>query len=312
MSKIKSNKILRLWNEFWFQKEETQTLGVFRVALGILILLILIASFPNWLRFYGPSGLYPDFALRQLGNSYWLSLFSLNQTPYFTWVIFGTAVIATITFIFGFKTRISTIVLFLIYVSLMHQNQFLVNGHDQIIITLLFFAIFAPLGSSISLDKLIRRLKNLKNGKNPEKEKKPRWALRLMQLSIAFLYLFSAPAKWNDDFAWQNGMAIYYVSFSWFWFRFPGVNLLHNQVFSFLTTFGTLITELAFPYLVWFSKTRKYILVAIIVLHISLLFFMTFGIFFFNLAMLVSFILFIPSQTTQKFLDRVTFLKNLC
>lgn len=290
----------KLWNQFWFKKEPVYQLAIFRIALGLFVLLILVISFPNWQRFYGPQGSLPYEALKEAYQGYNWSLFALSEKTWWTWALYAAAVFASITVTIGFKTRISTILLFTLYASMLHRNPFLINGQDQVATMLLFFSCFAPLGTSYSLDEFLKRFKpyNL----NPD-SLKPKlesiWGTQLMQVSITIIYIFSGPAKYLDDITWRNGSAIYYVSLSDRWFRFPQVDIFHSELASTILTFGTLIAEIAFPIFVWFKITRPFVLLGIAGLHFSLMIFMSVSVFYFNLMMLVSFILFIPSTAIE-------------
>ena len=217
------------------------------------------------------------------------------------------SIIAAITFLIGLWTRLTTIVLFIIFVSMLHRNIDLINGQDQVVTMLLFFSVFAPLGDSFSVDTLVRHRRHSRVSAKPFVQKlKPIWSLRLMQISVAFIYLFSAPAKYLGDTAWRDGSALYYVSLSDRWFRFPDIHFFHNTSLSMVLTFGTLIIQLTFVLFVWFSKTRPFALTGIVLLHFSLLVFMAPSVFFFNLVLLVSFILFIPPATIERLLKHLS------
>jgi len=288
------------WNKFWFRCESTSPLGIFRIVFGIFILVIIVISYPNWERFYGPQGSLP---LSSLGESWSWSIFALTDIEWFVWGVFWVSIVAAVTFLIGFWTRLATIVLFIIFVSMLHRNINLINGQDQVAAMLLFFSIFAPLGDSFSVDALVRHRRHARVSAEPFVQKlKPIWSLRLMQISVALIYLFSTPAKYLGDIAWRDGSALYYVSLSDRWFRFPDIYFLHNTSLSMVLTFSTLIIQLAFALFVWFSKTRPFVLIGIIFLHFSLLIFMAPSIFFFNAVLLVSFILFVPPETIEHLL----------
>lgn len=286
-----------LWNSIWFRKNTAEQVGIFRIALGILVLAILLISFPNWERFYGANGILPPDEVPPSFMGLSWSIFTLNDSWLYLWSLYAIALVATISFILGFHARISTILLFLIYASMLHRNTYLVNGQDQIITMLLFFSMFAPLGANYSLDAYMQH-----KGKKRQKPKlRSIWPIRLMQLSVALVYVFSAPAKLFDDVMWRNGQALYWVSQSDRWFRFPDAELFNSLPLSWFLTYTTLFVFILFPYLVWFSKTRWLFLGGIALIHFNMLILMAPSVFWFNLSMLVSFILFIPPLTMRKF-----------
>lgn len=293
-------------DHFWFKKEPTYTIDIFRILFGAFILLILVISFPNWQRFYGPDGVVPFEVLAKPWMGYSWSVLTLTDRAWFPTAIYWLALASATLFTVGFKTRFFTIILFVIYASLMHRAPVLINGQDQIIIMLLFFSCFAPLGTTFSLDEFLRRLAKIKLSKNPDEVvEKPVWPQRLMQASIVLLYVFAGPSKFVDDVAWRDGSAIYYVTNSPRWFRFPNLAFFHNQYLSILLTYGTLLAEIGFPIFIWFKKTRYIALASIALLHASIMVFMASSVFYFNLAMIVAFMLFISNETISKLAKRL-------
>jgi len=281
----------KLWNKVWFSKQTTEPAGIFRIALGIFVLIILLISIPNWERFYGAEGSLPTEEVPKAFEKVSWSIFTWSDSLVYLWGLYALAILASITFILGLFTRTSTIILFIIYSSMLHRNTYLVNGQDQIVTMLLFFSMFAPLGVSYSLDAF-------KKGLKPEQ--KSIWAIRLIQVSIAMVYLFSGPAKLFNGPKWRTGHAVYWISQSDRWFRFPDWGLFHNIPLSIILTYTTLLFFILFPYLVWFDRTRWIMLVGASFIHIGNMVVLASSVFWFNLIMLVAFILFIPPLTMRK------------
>ena len=82
------------WDKFWFKSQPTYTLGIFRIVFGIFLLIILLISYPNWERFYGPNGSLPFSALSEPWKGYGWSIFVLGDKLWFLWAIFWVAVVA--------------------------------------------------------------------------------------------------------------------------------------------------------------------------------------------------------------------------
>ncbi|HAN46327.1 MAG TPA: hypothetical protein DCQ32_07215, partial [Cyanobacteria bacterium UBA8156] len=288
------------WDRFWFAEAGTHSLGAMRIALGLFVLQMLVCSIPNWQKFYGPDGYLPLTAYIESMNGFAdaaiASVLAWSADPLWPWVVFGVGVVSAIVFTVGIQTRVATVVLFAVWASLLHRSLTLVNGQDQIVKLLLFFGCFAPLGRSYSWDGWWA-----KKHKQPWPEVAPVWPTRLMQVSIAFVYLFSAPAKWNDDIMWRNGLAIYYVTLSDRWFRFPDVTLFQNIPFSIFSTYSALATEMGFPLLVWFKPLRPWVLMAIASLHFGICILLSESVWHFNMAMLVSFLAFVDPPVMRRF-----------
>src|SRR5690606_3670923 len=88
------------------------------------------------------------------------------------------------------------------------------------------------------------------------------------------VFFFSAVHKINSE-AWFNGIAIYYT-LSIERFKGTGINeqLAKNGVFVTITTFLTLLIEIAYPFLIWFKQTRYFVMIPTILMHLGIYIFM--------------------------------------
>lgn len=287
-------RISAWWDTTWFAPTQPLAMAVFRIGFGLLWLDILLSSFPNWLRFYGANGIVP---FSWLGEQYYArpTLLAISSDQLFTWLFYWVSVAAAVAFIVGFRTRLATVWLYLALSSMVNRTPSITHGEDLVSRELLFFACFASLGDRVSIDAWLRARRGL-----PPPRPGRIWPLRLMQLVVAFVYLFSMPAKPSDDVAWRDGTAIYYVMASVNWGRFPSIApLFYSGPLSYFLTLGTLVVEGSFPILVWFRRTRAVALVAIALLQVGIALLVN-NVFNFNLVMLTSFVLFVPDLALER------------
>lgn len=281
----------RLWDRAWFAPTQQHALAAFRIAFGLLWIDIQLSSFPNWLRFYGRDGIVP---FSWLADPFFArpSLLSVSASDQWTWAFYVLSLVAAVCFTVGYRTRAATVALYLAVISMVNRTPTVTHGEDLVSRPLLFAACFASLGDVWSVDAWLRSRRG-----GPAPAPGPVWPLRMMQVSVAFVYLFSLPAKPSDDRAWIDGTAIYYVMASENWSRFPHLATLfaYGPVTSFLTV-GTLIAEGAFPFLVWWSRTRWIALGSLAGLQIGIAILVG-HVFNFNVVMLASFLLFVPDAT---------------
>ncbi|MDX2271179.1 MAG: hypothetical protein NW237_04425 [Cyanobacteriota bacterium] len=301
-------KFISTVDRFWFEEQSTLSLGVFRVSLGLLILFILICSIPNWEFFYGAYGPYPLSALREAMGGYTsalsISLLAFSDQNWLLWAVLGFNLICATAFTLGWQTRWITIAMFIGWSSLCNRNITLINGQDQIIKMMLFLGCFAPMGNSLSIDRWWQEYQYQKsNGQTPKpSDLRPICSWRLMQTSIAILYLFAGPSKLVSDEAWRNGTALYYVSLSDRWYRFYAYDFMHNLNLNALFTYATLGLQISFPYLVWIEPIGELVVLAAMLAHVSMFTLLSRYVFHFNLAVLVSFIVFVkPLRFEQLF-----------
>ncbi|MEA5533011.1 HTTM domain-containing protein [Crocosphaera sp. XPORK-15E] len=308
MSELIRKSIKRFY-DFWFQKESTLTLGFFRIVFGLFIFVVLLVSYFDWEEFYGVQGMITLDRFIDARGGWFLasfkSLFALSDSPQFVWVIYGATLLTTIAFILGIGTRITTIILYILWFSICNRNTAIIDGKDLIIRMLLFYSCFAPLGNSLSVDNFLRR----KWGKKHQSltkyypQKKSVWSWRLLQLSIALIYPLSALDKLRSDIAWREGNIMYYISLYDEWFRFSDVDFLHSHIMSMAMTYGTLILELSFFIFIWFKRTKYPMLILMSLLHISIAILMNAFVLQISAVMLVSYTLFLEPETVRKFLS---------
>lgn len=290
------NKFLKLWNDFWFSKYDPLPASLFRISLGVLMFVFYIANFPSWERFYAMDGM-SSLSQADLLTKNWWSIFSYTEgvIPIKAYWWIGT--ISTITFTIGFQTRLSTIILYVIQTSMNNRDWFVVNGEDHIFRMVLFYSMFAPLNYYFSIDNLLKKKRELPTI----------WAIRAMQINIAMIYFVNVPNKLGDDFAWINGEAIYWTMVNNMW----GSRLPHPEIFAMwdcllskIASYGTLLVEGLFPYLVWFKSTKFYVLIPLTLLHIGIAFVIP-NVTFFTLSMVCAFWVFVPPEVVRKIINKL-------
>jgi hypothetical protein len=301
------NSLRRAWDRFWFERIDPHSAGVFRIFLGATLVVYYLALFPNWDRYYAADGLL-SLDLLDPERSYrpWWSVFTWTEglvpAGALWWVVFAAAVLFTL----GLATRLCTVVLFVIHNSMAHTNSLMLAGDDLVFRMLLFFGCFAPLDRSLSLDAWLRARRRAGSAAGAD-EWPTAWAVRLMQVNIALVYLCSLPRKLVNA-PWQDGTAIYWSLVNPTWSRWPWPGAFTGfpgEMLSAALTYGTLAVEAAFPVLVWFPRTRVYVLVAGAAMHLFIAAFIR-NVEFFSLAMVCSYWLFVPGEVTRGWVDWLT------
>ena len=124
--------------------------------------------------------------------------------------------------------------------------------------------------------------------------------LILLRLQVVAVYLTAGMLKLNGEL-WQRGMALYYV--------LQADAFSHPLMARLMTTFpwigmaGTYLTlafQWAFPSMVWFRRTRPYVLTVGVFLHLGIAFGM--GLLTFGLIMCLVYVLFLEERTTSRVL----------
>jgi len=283
--------LVRYWDAFWFRARSTKPLGLFRIALGLTILQKMLLLLPLADDFFSERGMFTlEMSRRVFPNR--LCLFDFLPSDCAV-VFFCATILIAVFFTAGLLTRVATALLYVAMASVEYRNPLLFDSGDRLVILLLFFGMFAPLGRSFSVDRLLKR------DCSKEAEAGPIWAARLMQLQICAMYFWSAYAKLNQK-SWSSGEAMYWISHNLQYVRGPMPQLLVNTMEGVhLLTYGTLAFEMSFPFLVWFGPTRKYVLFAGLLFHLAILGSMDIPTF--QLVVLSSYLLFLGDEEITAF-----------
>jgi predicted DCC family thiol-disulfide oxidoreductase YuxK len=155
-------------------------------------------------------------------------------------------------------------------ISYDQRNPVLTYGVDAILASLLILLCFAPIGRAMSLDRVraVRAAKrsNLDTTLAPYSSLWAGACTRLMQIQMAALFFFSGLSKFGED--WWNGDAVWVVFTTEEYYSRVILDVFGSQYWlANVGTYGTILIELAFPFLIWQERTRPYLLAAALFLH---------------------------------------------
>jgi predicted DCC family thiol-disulfide oxidoreductase YuxK len=279
----------RAWNAMWFQHYHTAPLEIVRISLASLLLITYgLTSHDDLALLYSGQGFFSHDAAK---NFYYLPVTSVFFFLSDAWQVqlahyIFIASFAALTL--GWHTRIVKWVALIGHLSYLHANPLSIYGVDSIIAAILLPLCFAPVGACLSLDQVRRRHRALVQG-GLEAQLKPvtsPWGFactRMIQIQLVVLYLYSSVSKLKGE-SWLNGDALWYslfdIEISWI---FLPMFAEHYWLVKALT-YGTLVIELAYVPLVWFSATLPYVLIGVVCLHLGIAVFMAMP--FFGLVMI--------------------------
>ncbi len=253
---------LRAWNAFWFGPISARPLGVFRIVFSLVILAnlgFLSFEMDYWLT---DVGLLQGTEACEVAGPMRLSPLNWVQDPTSMRIFFAaTAVVATLLTI-GWRTRVMSVLLFLMMLAIHHHNVVTASGADSLVMILTFYVMLCPCGAAFSLDA---RRAARRRGTLAEPLILP-WAQRLIQFQIALIYLDTAMLKCNGS-SWINGTALHYVlnNSEVGWLRLDP--LTQYPVAINVLTYGALLFEFALAFLLWFRATRHWAILAGLALH---------------------------------------------
>ncbi|WP_440765112.1 HTTM domain-containing protein [Natronorubrum sp. DTA7] len=133
---------------------DPRALGAFRIMLGLLLIVDLIAyRLPGLVTFYTDDGVFPRSALAEVYPTFAAaSLHAISGSAWVQGILFAIAGCVAVFLLVGYRTRLATGVSLLLLASLYARNPHVINGGNTILLTFLFFGLFLPLDARWSLD----------------------------------------------------------------------------------------------------------------------------------------------------------------
>ncbi len=294
---------------------DLRSIALFRITLGLVLLTdLLIRSF-DLIDFYTDAGVLTRSNWLKATNELHWSLHAASGQWWFQGILFILAAVVCCCLIIGYRTRLMAVLCWILTVSIINRNVFILQGGDELIAVLTFWAMFLPLNARFSVDAALSTSRHNDANSAPAWQhqgsrqadyqpaplngslfwSRARWlssvdtnnqyfsvATVAVILQVLYLYFFTAFLKTGD--AWRVDMtgAFYAVSLQHFatpigaWIReFP----------AFLT-FGTwyvMVVEFAAPVIAlspWFHLPLRIIaLLCLYSLHVSFILMLHIGIF---------------------------------
>ena len=287
---------------------DARLLSFGRILLGLILLIDLIFRYQHLIPHYTNQGVFPVNILKAYYPfyQYYFSIHNFITSILLLKVFFFIHFVAIFLLIIGYKTRLFTIINFILLLSLHHRNPLILQGGDDLLRITLFYMIFLPWGSYFSFDAYL--LPKNKNKKTFEFS----WIFVLFLINIAFVYLFSALLKTSDE--WRiTGDAIYYA-LSLDTLKTPVGEWIypHCTLLKIMTYFVYYIQEIIAPILLILSFNRfirNLSVILIILLHLFIFSSLKVGIFPF-IGISTALMLYLPKRPLNKTIPLTTFIYN--
>jgi hypothetical protein len=177
---------------------DTRALAAFRVLAGLLIVADILLRSRNFGFFYTEEGVVPQSLAMEATADNAFSVYYLTTDPIAIAGLFALTVVVALQLIVGYKTRVATLLAFLLVVSLDHHNPLVTSYADTLFRLLLFWAIFLPLGERWSVDAL--------HADSRPKERVTSLASAAILAQIVYMYVVNGYHKRESEL-WTGGEA---------------------------------------------------------------------------------------------------------
>jgi predicted DCC family thiol-disulfide oxidoreductase YuxK len=277
---------LRGWNTFFFSAADPTSLGLVRIAVGLLAFWSLLVFGLDLQDYFGSTGWADPGAIRAIERplawSFWFLVPDGWLRP--VWCL-CLAVLALFTA--GLFSRVTAVLCWVIVVSTVRRVPIALYGFDQVLSTLtLYIAITGASGQAVSLDRFLRRWRQARaaagrvikragmTGRQvtPDEPARPpatvsaNLALRLIQVHLVVIYGMAGLAKLQGP-AWWNGTAIWKTMATGEFVALDFTALAAWPLLVNLITHASLALELLYPVLVWVKIARPLLLAGMVAMH---------------------------------------------
>ncbi|MCA9214327.1 MAG: HTTM domain-containing protein [Planctomycetales bacterium] len=273
-----------------------RSLALFRIAISVVLLLDLAIRATDLTAMHTDDGMFSRVLICQYYTSVWNWSFHFGSgSAWFQSSLFAISALFAVALLLGYKTRIATIGSWLMLISLHNRVPPILNGADNLLRMLLFWAMFLPLDRVWSIQA--KSCKQQESGSHAGEELS--FASAAIMLQMAMMYLFTAVFKSNND--WLQGETLAVGLSHDFYARPIGSWLLQFPTLLTLITLGVLYLEWLGPLLLfvpWKTPRIRIVVVFLLVaMHLGIEILMTVGLF--SYASLVGLTLFIPAEFWQ-------------
>jgi hypothetical protein len=242
---------------------DRRSLGFFRLALGLCLLIDLATRGLYFRAHYTSHGLFPlkDYLVQPGVDLRRWSLLFMNDDPWFVGLFFAISVLFAAALTLGYRVRLTGWICWVLWVSLFRRNPLITNAGDMYLPLLLFWGNFLPWGERFSIQQ---------TSEGPaDYSRLPAFCY---QIQVCILYWFSAVLRGGPE--WQVDYSALYFALRLERFQTvlsPWLLTLGADVLAAIT-YLTLALELLGPFfllLPWW-RMRAVCVLLIVIFHLGI------------------------------------------
>ncbi len=254
-----------IWFEDRYCRADLRWLGVFRILFGLLLSADLLRRWAVATDFYTNDGVLPNhFSLfRPLGRDVFSIYHAFSTLPEVS-VAFALTLLVFLAFTLGYRTRLFHLLSLLCITSLNARNLLVENGGTVVMNLLCFWTVFMPLGSRLSVDALLRSLREESDSETADLNRRTQTddsahafhslVVLALMLQWSAIYFFNVVHK--SGAGWRDGSAIHWFLYqdriiTWFGIfvrEHAPYTLLQGFAYATLVVEGALAVLLLLPF----------------------------------------------------------------
>lgn len=265
---------------------DLRSIALFRILLALLLLSDLALRSFDLSAFYTDAGVLPRHQWLNITHRWHWSIHAASGELWWQVLLFMLAAAFAGALLLGYRSKLAAAASFVLLASLLNRNGLLLQGGDNLLIVMSFWALFLPLGARYSIDEALQT----EHRDNPNAlpgnafREQPYFSVATIAivLQVLYLYTFTAFLKTGDAWVSRFDAAFYAVNLQHFatpighWIsQFPGL-LKASTVY-------VLAVEFIAPLLVlcpfWWPRLRIIGLLLLGSLHVAFLLMLHIGLF---------------------------------
>lgn len=182
---------------------DLRALALMRICIALVLMVDLSIRLTDLEAFYTNMGVAPlSMLFENIWNPYYISIHTISGLWQVQFVLFVFAFFCAFMLLLGYRTSMFTILSWLMLLSLHNRNCLILQGGDDMLRMVLFWAIFLPWGKRYSSDQLLN---------NSETDTEPLLHTAGIAYILQLCYLYSGSAllkgpEWSETY-----MALYYT-----------------------------------------------------------------------------------------------------
>jgi predicted DCC family thiol-disulfide oxidoreductase YuxK len=278
----------RAWNTFFFSAADPTSVGLIRIAVGLLAFWSLLIFGLDLHDYFGSTGWADPAAIRASARPLTWSFWFLVPDGWLR-LVWCLSLAALALFTLGLFSRVTAVLCWVIVVSTVRRVPIALYGFDQVLSTLtLYLAMTGASGQAVSLDRFLRRWRQARanarmlkpagaTGRRvmPDEPGHPcatvsaNLTMRLIQLHLVVIYGMAGLAKLQGP-SWWNGTAIWKTMATGEFVALDFTALAAWPMVVNLITHASLTLELLYPVLVWVKIVRPLMLAGMVAMHLGI------------------------------------------
>jgi uncharacterized membrane protein YphA (DoxX/SURF4 family) len=282
-----------------------RSLALYRVLIGLIVMTDVIYRLPDLVNFYTDIGLVPrSLFLTEMSMPWSFSFHLANGSIGFISLMFLIHFLAGLMLSIGYKTRLASIVCWIMTISVHNRNWLVNNGGDDILRSLLFITMFLPL-QSFSFDSY---------GNNEEKSREKdsyfsSWGITffVQVFAIYFVsYILKNHPIWREDYTaifFASRLDIFATPIGVFFRQFPTFQKGLTIFTIYLEWLGPILLMISGVFGKHWWRVRFLIVILFWLLHLGIILTMWIGVF--PYLCLAFWCLFIPGEVWERYLGHL-------